>query len=120
MKKNVIQEKTFQFAIKVVKLSKTLQQSSEYVLSKQLLRSGTSIGANIEEALAGQSRKDFVSKMTIALKESRETRYWLRLLQESQIVKGSYFEYIRDVDEIIRIMTSIIKTTKEKSEAFEP
>ncbi len=120
MKKNVIQEKTFQFDIKVINLSKTLQQSSEYVLSRQMLRSGTSIGANVEEALAGQSRKDFVSKMTIALKESRETRYWLKLLQESQIVKGNYSEYVRDVDEIIRIMGSIVKTTKEKSEAFVP
>jgi len=114
MKNNIIQTKSFEFALKVIGLYKLLQASSEYVISKQLLRSATSVGANVEEALAGQSRKDFVSKMSIALKESRETRYWLRLLQESQMVKGDYLEYIRDIDEIIRIMTSIVKTTVER------
>jgi four helix bundle protein len=114
MKDNIIQTKSFEFALKIMGLYQLLKASSEYVISKQLLRSATSIGANVEEALAGQSRKDFVSKMTIALKESRETRYWLRLLQESQMIKGDYSQYIRDVDEIIRIMTSIIKTTIER------
>jgi four helix bundle protein len=114
MKNNVIQTKSFKFALKIIGLYKRLQTASEFVISKQVLRSATSVGANVEEALAGQSRKDFVSKMSIALKESRETRYWLRLLQESQIVKDDYSEYVRDVDEIIRIMTSIIKTTIEK------
>lgn len=114
MKDNIIQTKSFKFALKIMGLYQLLKKSSEYVISKQLLRSATSIGANVEEALAGQSRKDFVSKMTIALKESRETRYWLRLLQESQMIKGDYSQYIKDVDEIIRIMTSIIKTTIER------
>lgn len=121
MKNNIIQEKNYGFALKVVRLSKNLQGSTEYILSKQLLRSGTSIGANVEEALAGQSRKDFISKMSIALKESRETRYWLRLLQDSKVVDLDYSIHIRDVDEIIRILSSIVKTTKEnKSEAFVP
>jgi four helix bundle protein len=76
------------------------------------LRSGTSIGANVEEALAGQSRKDFTSKLSIASKEARETRYWLRLLQASQMMKHEYSEYLSDIEEIIRILTAIVKTLK--------
>jgi four helix bundle protein len=83
--------------------------------SKQLFKSGTSIGANVEEALAAQSRKDFVSKMSIALKEARETHYWLRLLQESQLVEGDYSNRIDEIKEITRILTSIVKTTVEES-----
>lgn len=114
---NVIQKKSFQFAAKIIGLSKQLQSGGEYIISKQLARSGTSIGANVEEALAGQSRKDFVSKMAIASKESRETRYWLRLLQETQTVKGDYTEYLGDIEEIIRVLTAIVKTTV-KSDSF--
>ena len=113
-KENVIQTKSFTFALKIIKLSKQLQEASEFIISKQLLRSGTSIGANVEEALAGQSLKDFISKMAIASKEARETRYWLRLLQASQTVKGDFSELLRDVDEIKRILTSIVKTSSEK------
>jgi four helix bundle protein len=113
-KQNVIQTKSFEFALKIAKLCKSLQKSSEYMASKQLFKSGTSIGANIEEALAAQSRKDFVSKMSIALKEARETRYWLRLLQESQLVEGDYSPRISEIKEIILILTSIVKTTIEK------
>ena len=87
IKKSLIEEKSFQFAISIVKLYKELKNQSEFVLSKQLLRSGTSIGANVSEALAAQSSKDFINKMSIASKEARETRYWLRLLQQSDLVK---------------------------------
>lgn len=114
-KQNVIQTKTFSFALKIAKLCKSLQKSSEYMASKQLFKSGTSIGANVEEALAAQSRKDFVSKMSISLKEARESHYWLRLLQESQLVEGDYSSRIDEIKEIIRILTSIVKTTVEKS-----
>jgi four helix bundle protein len=114
-KQNIIQMKTFDFALKIVELCKTLQKSKEYMASKQLFRSGTSIGANVEEALAAQSRKDFISKMSIALKEARETHYWLRLFQESQMVEGNYKVRIDEIREIIRILTSIVKTTVEET-----
>jgi four helix bundle protein len=78
-----------------------------------LLKSGTSIGANVEEAVAGQSRRDFLSKMSIALKEARETRFWLRLLRESDLAKINLTTELRNVDELIRILTSIVKTTSE-------
>ncbi len=83
MKENLIQDKSFDFALLIIELYKVLTERKEYILSKQLLRSGTSIGANIEEAIAGQSQKDFLSKINISLKEARETRYWLRLLERS-------------------------------------
>jgi four helix bundle protein len=90
-----------------------MQESKEYVISKQLLRSSTSIGANVEEADAGQTKKDFIAKMSIASKEARETHYWLRLLQRSQLVELNYTPYIRAIEEIIRIITSIIKTAQQ-------
>jgi len=105
--------KSFEFALEIIKLYQRLQELHEYVLSKQLLRSGTSIGANVAEAGAGQSRGDFLSKMSIASKEARETKYWLMLLQESQIVKIEVTEQLTQVDELIRILTSIVKTTNE-------
>ncbi len=83
------------------------------MLSKQLLRSGTSIGANVEEASGGQSRKDFLVKMYIAYKEARETKYWLRLLQHSQLVDIDVTKQLTYVDEILRILSSIIKTTEQ-------
>ena len=96
----------------MIELYRHLQDEKEYVLSKQLLRSGTSIGANVEEATAAQSRKDFAAKMAISSKEARETKYWLRLLQESQLVKVDLAEELSQVDELIRILTAIVKTTK--------
>ncbi len=90
-----------------------MQNQREYVLSKQLLRSGTSIGANVEEASGGQSRKDFLAKMYIAYKEARETKYWLRLIQHSQIVKVDVSNQLTYVNELIRILSSIVKTTEE-------
>ncbi len=113
MKENILQTKSFDFALQIIQLYRKLQDEREYVLSKQLLRSGTSIGANIEEACAGQSRKDFLSKMSIASKEARETKYWLRLLQASKIADVNVSNELALVDELIRILTSIVKTTSE-------
>src|SRR3954453_13339220 len=83
-------------------------------LSKQLLRSGTSIGANVAEAYSGQSRRDYLSKMSIACKEARETQYWLHLLQESKLINVNFTEALAHVDERIRLLTAIIKTVNEK------
>lgn len=85
-----------------------LQKEKEFVISNQILRSGTSIGANIEEALAGQSKRDFTAKMSISSKEARETKYWLRLLNESELTKLNVNSLILDIDELIRILTSIV------------
>jgi len=111
MKNNLIQEKSFQFALDIIKLYKILQDKKEFALSKQILRSGTSIGANVEEALAAQSKKDFLSKMSIASKEAREARYWLKLLNKSQIVQLDYDKYLTEIESIISILTKIVKTT---------
>ncbi|MGA2684333.1 MAG: four helix bundle protein [Verrucomicrobiota bacterium] len=113
MARSVIREKSFLFALEIIEVFQKLREGHEYVLSKQLLRSGTSIGANVEEALAGQSRRDFIAKMAIASKEARETRYWLTLLQESRLAKIELNPALKDVDELIRILTSIVKTTAE-------
>ena len=115
MAESIIQKKSFHFALDVISLYRELQEHREYVLSKQLLRSGTSIGANVEEATAAQSRRDFVAKMAIASKEARETKYWLRLLQQSQLVPVDLTKAIAQVDEIIRILTAIVKATKDSS-----
>jgi four helix bundle protein len=112
MKKSIIKEKSFSFALEIIELFKFLQSNKEFIISKQLLRSGTSIGANVNEALAGESRADFVHKLAIASKEVRETLYWLELLRESQIVIHDYEKYILKCTEIVKILTSIVKTTK--------
>lgn len=110
----MIQEKSFQFAIRIVETYRYLvNKKKEYVLSKQLLRSGTSIGANVEEAVGGQSKKDFVSKLSIAYKETRETIYWLKLLKETKFLDGSdSSELIDSCDEIARISSAILKKTR--------
>lgn len=114
MRDNVIQRKSYDFAVRMVNLHRFLVGSKkEFTLSRQILRSGTSIGANIEEAIGGQSRKDFVSKMNIAYKESRETNYWLRLLKDTDYLEKTEFESIfSDLEEINKLLASIIKTTK--------
>jgi four helix bundle protein len=116
MARSVIREKSFPFALEIIEVFQKLREGHEYVLSKQLLRSGTSIGANVEEALAGQSRKDFIAKMAVASKEARETRYWLALLKESRLAKIELNPALKSVDELIRILTSIVKTTAENQE----
>lgn len=108
----MIKDKSFEFALKIIELYKTLVDSKEYVISKQLLRSGTSIGANVEEAGAAVSKKDFVSKMSIASKEARETKYWLRLLDQSQLVDLELKEYLSEIDAVINILTKIVKTSQ--------
>jgi four helix bundle protein len=113
MPESIIQRKSFAFALQIVQLYKKLREQREYVLSKQLFESGTSIGANVAEATAGQSRKDFLSKMAIASKEARETKFWLRLLRESELVEIDVTNELYSVNEIIRILTSIVKTTGE-------
>ena len=110
-----VSEKAFSFAVPIVKLCQHLQNNKhEYVLSKQLIRSGTSIGANISEAQQGQSKADFVSKMSIALKETAETKYWLRLLQATDYLsEKEYLSISSDCIEIEKMLTSIIKSTKQ-------
>lgn len=112
MKDNLIQNKTFEFSLEIIQLYKGLCSQNEYVLSKQVLRSGTSIGANVEEAIGGHSRKDFTAKMVIALREARETRYWLRLLDKSQMVKHDYSAILKKSEEIVSILSAIVKTSK--------
>lgn len=108
-----IQERTLSFALKIIELYKACKAQNEYVLSKQLLKSGTSIGANIREAGAGFSKKDFLHKMTIASKEARETQYWILLLSESKLVQFDAKEYLDEIQNIINILTSIVKTTQK-------
>lgn len=110
---NVILEKSFNFALSIIELYKILVEHREYVLSKQLLRSATSIGANVEEATAAITKKDFAYKMTLSSKEARETRYWLKLLDKSQIVEMNYSVYIKNVTELIKILTAIVKTSQK-------
>lgn len=112
---NVVQEKSYAFALKIIKFYKYLTfERKEYILGKQILRSGTSIGANIEEAIGGHSKKDFLAKFVIAYKEARETHYWLRLLKDSQIATGPTLQKLTlDCEELLKIMTTIQRTTKE-------
>jgi four helix bundle protein len=110
---NKILSLTFDFAIQIIELYKMLIQHNEYVISKQLLKSATSIGANVEEANAAQTKRDFIMKMSIASKEARETKYWLRLLDKSQIVKYDYSDHLARIDHIINILTKIVKTSQQ-------
>ena len=111
-KENIILDKSFEFALTIIELYKKMVAEKESVLSKQLLRSGTSIGANVEEATAAISKKDFTAKMSIASKEARETRYWLRLLDRSRIVNVDYSKYLDDVEQLVNILTAIVKTSQ--------
>jgi four helix bundle protein len=113
---NVIQTKSYAFALKIVKIYQFLiEEKKEFVLSKQLLKSGTSIGANTEEALGGQTDKDFYTKFNIVYKEARETHFWLRLLRDSNILSGEQADsLLKDCEEILKIVGSITKTLKSK------
>lgn len=112
---NVILNKSFEFAVSIVKMSRWLQEEKkEYTLSKQILRSGTSIGANITEAQHAQSKADFKSKMSIALKEANETDYWLRLLKFTDYIDDiTYYTLYNRCDELIKLLVSIVKNTKK-------
>ena len=111
---SIIKTKSYHFALRIIKLYQLLTNNKkEYVMSKQLLRSGTSIGANVTEALQGQSRPDFLSKMNISLKEATETEYWLNLLHDGVYLSDKEFHSIYDdAEELIKILVSIVKTTK--------
>jgi four helix bundle protein len=113
---NIIVDKSFDFAVRIVNLYKHMKNTkNEYVLSKQILRSGTSVGANINEAICGISKKDFLSKMYIAYKEILETIYWIKLLYKTDYLDQKQFESLhKDVTELITILTSICKTSQEK------
>ena len=111
---NIIEQKSFEFAVRIVNLYKHLSETKkEFVLSKQLLRSGTSIGANVAEAEQAQSTPDFVSKMSIALKEASETKYWIRLLAStSYLTEAETVSILNDCVEVEKILVSIIKSSK--------
>jgi len=117
MKKNEILDLSFDFALEIIKLVKYLKANKEFVMSSQLLRSGTSIGANITEAQAAQSTNDFIAKMSISSKEARETEYWLRLLDKSNYLDEYQNKSVvfNSIQSIVKLLTSIIKTTQEKN-----
>ena len=110
-RENIIVDKSKAFAIRIIRLYQYLKDNGEYVMSKQLLQSGTSIGANIKEAIRGQSKPDFYAKMNISLKEASETEYWLELLHETDYINQTQFESIyADNQELLRLLMSITKT----------
>jgi four helix bundle protein len=117
MKDNVLLDKSFAFAVRIVNAYKYLvEERKEFVLSKQLLRSGTSIGANAEEAVGGHSRPDFISKLTVAYKEARETKYWIRLLATTGYLEEQQAEsLLKDLEELLRIIGKIQVTSKGNS-----
>ena len=114
MKENLVKEKSYAFALMAIELYKLLLSKNEYVLSKQFLRSVTSIGANVEEALAGYSKKDFAAKMSIASKEARETLYWLKLIEAGKFVEYDFTVLKVESERLIKILTSIVKTSQLK------
>ncbi len=112
MKDNLIDKLTFSFALDIIELTKKLKVNKEFIIANQLLKCGTSIGANVEEAIAGQSRRDFISKLSIASKEAREAKYWLLLIDASDFV--DVCKQLEDVEHIIKILTKIIITSQSK------
>jgi four helix bundle protein len=116
-KPNAIRDKSFAFALRIVKLTRYLREEKhEYVLSKQLLSCGTSVGALVREAEHAESKADFIHKMSIALKEANETDYWIDLLHGSELIDDKSFDSIKpDIVELIKLLTSIIKTTKQRN-----
>lgn len=118
MTENVIVTKSYSFAVSVVKFCFEMQDKKrEYVISRQLLKSGTSIGANIEEAQGAISKAEFISKVQISLKEAKETKYWLRLIKDAGVYQNELSEQLlKDCIEIIIILTSILKSSKEKKQ----
>ena len=112
---NPIVDKSFKFAVRIVGMARSIRDKKEYELARQILRCGTSIGANVAESQRAQSDKDFVSKMYIAAKEANETEYWLRLLHETKIITDKEFQSIhKDLKEIIKILMAITKTVENK------
>ena len=118
MKENLLRDKSFAFALRTIKLNKYLvSEHHEYTLSKQVLRSGTSIGANVEESIHAQSKSDFVHKLSIAQKEACETSYWLRLLKESDFIKPNLADsLLSDCDQLQRLLAASVKTARQNLE----
>ena len=113
---SIIYNKSYSFSIEIIKIYKSLSSDKkEFILSKQLLRCGTSIGANVNEAISSESKRDFVHKLNISLKEARETLYWLNLLKDSEYIKDETFSFLQSkCKELIKILSSIIITTKTR------
>lgn len=116
MKKEKIQDRTYDFSLEIIKFVKSLPYNTATIsLGRQLIRSGTSIGANIEEAQGASSKKDFVNKINIAKKEARETRYWIRLINDANLATNDCMpDLLREINEIINILTAIVKTSESK------
>lgn len=117
MSKNILVEKSYHFSLKIIQLHIQLSKDAKliYPLSLQLLKSGTSIGANIEEAIGGYSERDFAAKISISYKEAREVKYWLRLLKDSGFISETFqIDLLKDIDELIRILGAILSTIKKK------
>lgn len=113
-KDNVLKEKSYKFSIRIVKFYQFISvQKNEYVISKQVLRSGTAIGAMIEEANQAESKADFIHKLSVANKEANETHYWLRLIKDTQLVSQDMSAMLNDCEELIKLLTAIIKSTKQ-------
>ncbi len=114
MKENVLKDKSYLFSVRIVKLSQFLvKEKKEFILSKQILRSGTSVGANIREAEYGQSKADFIHKLSISLKEANETEYWLDLLFDTNYLEDKLYNSLKtDIKELLRLLISIIKKSK--------
>jgi four helix bundle protein len=113
MKQNIVQEKSFEFALKSIDLYKSLLAKNEFVLSNQFFKSATSIGANIEEAIGAFSKKEFAAKMGISYKEARETLYWLRIIEASKFVDHDLQYLEEESRQLISILSSIVKSTRE-------
>ena len=115
MKENIIKNKSFEFALRIIKLYQFLSESKkEFILSKQVLKSGTSIGANVREAEQAESKSDFIHKLSISLKEANETDYWLELLNKANYINDNeYISLKKNLDEILKLLVSIIKTSKK-------
>ena len=114
MATSIIRDKSFDFALKTIKLCQKLKVSGDAVIHYQLLKCGTSIGANVSEASAASSRKDFINKMSIASKEARETDYWIKLLDQSNIISFDSESYLKDIQDIVNILTKIVKTSRKQ------
>jgi four helix bundle protein len=111
-KENIIVDKSFSFAISIIELYKELKESKDFILANQLVGAGTSIGANVNEATAAQSKADFIAKMSIASKEARETNYWLRLLSASGLITSDISNELKQSEDLISILTAIVKTSQ--------
>ncbi len=116
VKPNAVCEKSYAFALHIIHLARTLRKQGEYELATQLIRSGTSIGANAEEAQSGVSRADFAAKIGVAAKEARETYYWLRLIRDAHVLpQDTIAPRIREISELLRLLTAIVKSVQTRS-----